>query len=110
VTNKKITFDDLKDKQKSMNLSDIYTFMNDFKLTESKNIKRETVKKIIKLINLKTNSTTGGVTEVDQEGFIDLVLQIGHLYYDNMDRASVFMPLLFEYFKDISLASKTPMF
>jgi len=48
----------MRDKKKSMNLSEVYAFMNDFKLTQSPMIKRDNVKKIITLINLKTHNNT----------------------------------------------------
>jgi hypothetical protein len=51
---KKMTFDDMKQKKSKMNLADIYAFMNDFKLTKHPALKRDTVTKIIRLINLKS--------------------------------------------------------
>ena len=93
-----------------MTLAEVYAFMNDFKLTQSPLIKRDNVKKVIQLINLKTQSNTTTNSQLDLEGFIEFVLQIGHLFYNRMERASVFMPLLFDYLKEMSLASKQPLF
>ena len=94
-----------------MNLNNVYKFMSDFKLTSSPSIKRDMVKKLIKLINLKNSSkASSGLAELDLEGFTEFVLQIAYFYYDKMDRASVFLPLFFNYCKEISLASKEPLF
>ena len=64
----------MRDKKKSMNLSEVYAFMNDFKLTQSPMIKRDNVKKIITLINLKTHNNTTINSQLDMEGFIEFIL------------------------------------
>jgi hypothetical protein len=130
TTLKKMTFDDMKQKKSKLNLADIYAFMNDFKLTKHPALKRDIVIKIIRLINLKSrgdekfkklqtinkddikepSNRASDLTEVNLENFIEFIFQVGHLFYDRLERASVFMPLLFDYFKEVSLTSKEPLF
>jgi hypothetical protein len=57
---RKVTFDDMKDQQNSMSLTEVFAFLNDFKILNAYGskvqIRREDIKNIIKMINLK-NST-----------------------------------------------------
>jgi hypothetical protein len=43
-------------------------------------------------------------------GFIEFVLQLGHFINDDKENPSVFLPLLFRYLKETSLASDKPLF
>jgi hypothetical protein len=47
------TFDDVKDNRHFMSLAAVNTFLSDFKITKLDFVKREDVKKIVQLINLK---------------------------------------------------------
>jgi hypothetical protein len=109
--NKKLTFDDLKDNRNFVNLFEVFTFLNDFKIPQRfPQIKRDDIKNLIKYINLKKPTQSRNATELDLEGFIELILQIGYIMGDYGDKASVFMPLLFRYMKEVSLDSEAPLF
>ena len=115
---RKVTFDDIKDQQNTMSLTDVFSFLNDFKILQtfgqsSKNIlkiKREDIKSIIKMINLKNQNHTRTQADLDITGFIEFVLQIGHFTHDRSTKASIFLPSLFDHFKTLSLVSKQPLF
>ena len=115
---RKVTFDDIKDQQDTMSLTNVFSFLNDFKILQTfgKNsqniqmIKRDDIKSIIKMINLKNATNTRTQADLDIGGFIEFVLQIGHFTHDRSNKASIFLPSLFEHFKNISLASKQPLF
>ena len=63
------------------------------------------------MINIKDQSNINPVSDLDLEGFIEFVLQLGYfLYKDVAPRASKFLPMLFERFREVSIASKTPLF
>jgi hypothetical protein len=66
---------------------------------------------MVKLINLKDQGNINPVSDLDLEGFIEFVLQIGfYLFKDIAPRASKFLPHLFERLREVSSASKTPLF
>jgi GH35 family endo-1,4-beta-xylanase len=41
-----------------MSISEVFLFMNDFKIITTNNIKRDDIKRIIKLINLKSDTNS----------------------------------------------------
>jgi hypothetical protein len=45
-------------------------------------MKRENVKKLIKLINLKSEEPAKNMSELDLVGFTELILQLGHFTHD----------------------------
>ena len=109
--NQKATFDDLKAGRNFVNLLEVFTFLNDFKIPQRfPQIKRDDVKNLIKYINLKKQTKGRNAAELDLEGFIELILQLGYLMGDRGAKASVFMPLMFRYLKEVSLDSSNPLF
>ena len=68
------TFDDVQDNRNFMTLAAINTFLADFKITKIDFVKREDVKKIVQLINLKQDNYTRSSSDLDLEGFIEFVL------------------------------------
>lgn len=104
------TFDNLQNQKQSVSLSQVFAFLSDFKITKLE-AKREDIQRIIKLINIKEKANINPVSDLDLESFIEFNLQLGyHLYKNEAPRASKFMPLLFERFREVSLASKLPLF
>lgn len=88
----------------------MFAFLSDFKISRLE-AKRDDIQRIIKLINIKEKANINPVSDLDLESFIEFNLQLGyHLYRDQAPRASKFMPLLFERFREVSMASKTPLF
>jgi len=71
---KKLTFDDMKDQKNTMSLSEVFAFMNDFNMSKNYTIKRDDIKKVIKLINLKGDTAVKTSAELDLYGFIEFVL------------------------------------
>lgn len=65
---------------------------------------------MIKYTNLKRSNVARGATEIDLEGFIELILQIGYIISDRIDKASIFMPRLFRYMKEVSFNADQPLF
>ena len=51
-----------------------------------------------------------GNTEIDLEGFTELILQIAYIVSDRLEKASVFLPRLFRYLKSIAMGSDQPLF
>mgnify|MGYP006091440359 CR=1 FL=1 len=104
------TFDNLQSQKSSVSLSQVFAFLSDFKISKLE-AKREDVQRIIKLINIKEKANINPVSDLDLESFIEFNLQLGFLLYREVAaRASKFMPLLFERFREVSQASKTPLF
>lgn len=61
---------------------------------------------MISFANLKNSSSAKNtITEIDLEGFIELILQIAHIVSDRLDKASIFLPRFFKYMKDIAMSS-----
>ena len=65
---------------------------------------------MIKMINLKLHGDKGRIFDLELEGFIEFVLQLGYVLYGNIPDASAFMPKLFERFRVTSLNSTAPLF
>mmetsp|Transcript_29405 Transcript_29405/g.44461 ORF Transcript_29405/g.44461 Transcript_29405/m.44461 type:complete len:182 (+) Transcript_29405:3768-4313(+) len=85
--------------------------MNDFKInTNFPTIKRETIKRIIKLINLQKFESSTSNNDLDLAGFVEFVMQMAYVLYNRLDKVSVFLPLFFRYMKDVSFESPKPMF
>lgn len=96
------TFDNIVDAKKFMNLACVFAFLQDFKVTKVE-ARREDVKRIIQLINIKQESNFKTTSDLDLEGFIEFNLQLGfYLYREYSIRPSNFMPMLFERFKEVS--------
>jgi hypothetical protein len=94
-----------------MSLAAVFTFLSDFKITKLEFAKRDDIKKIIKMINLKQETNIKTYSELDLEGFIEFILQLGYFMHKAMSTLpSKFLPMLFDRLKEISYASKTPMF
>lgn len=108
---KKTTFDDLVNQRQIMNLFETFTFLNDFQILQNfPELRRDDIKNLINYSNLKNSSTSGNLTEIDLEGFIELILQIAHIVSDKQEKASVFLPKFFKYMNSISLSSNKPLF
>ena len=104
------TFESVKEQQKFMSLSTVFQFLSDFKISKLE-ANREDVKRIIKLINLRQPNNLNTTSNLDLEGFIEFVLQLGYFMYKSVSsQPSKFLPLLFEKFKEVSNASRVPLF
>ena len=57
-----------------MSLAAVFTFLSDFKFTKLEFAKRDDIKKIIKMINLKQETNIKTYSELDLEGFIEFIL------------------------------------
>jgi len=57
-----------------MSLAAVFTFLSDFKITKLEFAKRDDIKKIIKMINLKQETNIKTYSELDLEGFIEFIL------------------------------------
>ena len=57
-----------------MSLAAVFTFLSDFKITKLEFAKRDDIKKIIKMINLKQETHIKTYSELDLEGFIEFIL------------------------------------
>jgi hypothetical protein len=58
-----------------MNLFETFTFLNDFRILQNfPEIKRDDIKNLINYSNLKRSNVTGNNSEIDLEGFIELIL------------------------------------
>ena len=64
-----------------MPLSAVYQFLADFKISKLEFAKREDIKRIVKLINLKQESNLSKVSNLDIEGFIEFMLQLGYFMH-----------------------------
>jgi hypothetical protein len=56
ISVRKLTFDDLKHDMGTMNILEVFEFLNDFRITHNYAIKRNLIKKIITYINIKSQS------------------------------------------------------
>lgn len=57
-----------------MTLAGVHTFLNDFKISKLEFKKREDIKKIIGLINLRQSTNIRNVSDLDIEGFVEFIL------------------------------------
>jgi hypothetical protein len=72
---KKQTFEQLEKQRNIMNLFETFTFLNDFRILQNfPEIKRDDIKNLINYSNLKRSNVTGNNSEIDLEGFIELIL------------------------------------
>ena len=104
----KVTFEDLKKENLTMDLAEINAFLSDFKvLSQIPHLKRDDIKRIVRLINLKEpNPQIGQKTEVDYAGFIEFITQLAFQYGEQeILRPTVFMPRFWNYMKDVSMSS-----
>ena len=69
------------EQKKIMSLATVYQFLADFKISKAEFASREEIKKIIKLINLKQESNLKTVSNLDVEGFIEFILQLGYFMF-----------------------------
>ena len=56
-----------------MNLASVYSFLQDFKVSRVE-VKRDDIKRIIQLINIKQESNVKTTLDIDIEGFIEFNL------------------------------------
>lgn len=111
ATLKAITFDDMKEQRQTMNLGEVFRFLNDFEMNKKFNMRREDVKRLIKLINHQQDGPpVKSTNDLDMFGFMEFILQVAHFTSGQLDRPSEFLPLLFRHFKEVSLASSKPLF
>lgn len=76
-----LTFEDLKNQQKRMNLHELYAFLNDFKLQQNLSwIKRDDFKKFIRSINIRQINNIGYKAELDLKGFIDFMQNLAYYF------------------------------
>jgi hypothetical protein len=72
---KKNTFDDMQNQRNFMNLFETFSFLNDFKILQNyPEIRRDDIKNMISYSNLKRANASRNSTEIDLEGFIELIL------------------------------------
>ena len=109
---RKNTFDNMIEQRQIMNLFETFSFLNDFQILQNfPEIKRDDIKNLINYSNLKNSAVSRpNTTEIDLEGFIELILQIAYIVSDRMEKASVFLPKFFKYMKQVSLVSDVPLF
>jgi len=55
----------MSNEKETMNLTEVFAFLNDFKITQHYNIKRDDIKRLIKLINLKSESAQKNSMQLD---------------------------------------------
>ena len=67
------TFGDIVEQKKHMNLASVYSFLQDFKVSRVE-VKRDDIKRIIQLINIKQESNVKTTSDIDIEGFIEFNL------------------------------------
>lgn len=111
--NQKLTFDQVRTNQESLSLSEVYAFLTDFKLTQARlnGLKRDQIKRIIKLVNIKQEKHFGTSTNLDFHGFIEFILQMAyHFSSESIQRPSIFLPILWQHMKERSLESPAPLF
>lgn len=71
------TFDDLEEQGKKMSTKAVFTFLHDFSISLIEFKRRDEIKTIIKLINLKQHGNNLDVVDLDLEGYIEFMLQLG---------------------------------
>jgi len=62
-------------------MQEIYRFLSDYKIAKTEFNNRNEITYLIKQINFKFNGGVGNVQSLDFEGFIELILQLGHKLY-----------------------------
>lgn len=106
--NQKLTFDQVRTNQESLSLSEVYAFLSDFKLTQANlnGLRRDQIKRIIKLVNIKQENHFGTATTLDFHGFIEFMLQMAYQFSaESIQRPSIFLPILWQHMKERSLES-----
>ena len=68
-----------------MSLTEVFAFFNDFKMNQKYNMKRDDVKKMIKMINVKSETPSKNPHELDMSGFMELILQLGYFTNYNIE-------------------------
>ena len=68
------TFEAINDSKNSMSLTAVFQFLADFKITKLEFARREEIKRLIKLINLKQETQISAHSNLDIEGFIEFNL------------------------------------
>jgi hypothetical protein len=109
----KLTFDQVRTNQESLSLSEVYAFLTDFRLTQANlnGLKRDQIKRIIKLVNIKQENHFGASTSLDFHGFIEFLLQIAYQFSaGSIQRPSIFLPILWQHMKERSFESQLPLF
>lgn len=67
------TFGDITEQKKFMNLAAVFSFLSDFKVSNIE-AKRDDIKRIIQLINIKQETNLKTTSDLDLEGFIEFNL------------------------------------
>jgi len=71
----KMTFDDIQKEKSTMNFVEVFNFMTDFKIWKNfPSARRETIKKIIRMINSEKFESEKGNNDLELAGFIEFVL------------------------------------
>mmetsp|Transcript_29766 Transcript_29766/g.45375 ORF Transcript_29766/g.45375 Transcript_29766/m.45375 type:complete len:87 (+) Transcript_29766:3211-3471(+) len=68
------TFDNMLKSQKSMTLASAFKFISEFKIGITEFMRREDVKRIIQVVNLRQETNLNSMSELDLEGFIEFLL------------------------------------
>ncbi len=94
-----------------MTLASVFKFISEFKISVTEFMRREDVKRIVQVINLRQETNLNSMSELDLEGYIEFMLQLAYFKYRHVTTlASKFLPLLFTKLKDVSLAANYPLF
>ena len=105
------TFEDMTQAKEFMSLSEVYMYLNDFKVWQNfPKIKRNDIKQLIQKINLQDMGGYAQTSDLNLESFITFQQQLAYLAYDRIDKSQIFIPMFHKYCKDISLSSKEPLF
>lgn len=105
-----LTFEGLRKAKEVVSLPQIHKFLQEFRIGRQEFLKPTEVKQMVKLINLQSHAERSRIAELDLEGFIEFLLQLGH-YTEGAGGApaSEFMSSLFERLAFASLQSDVPL-
>lgn len=88
---------------------ELYTLLSDFGVIQEFNyLKRDMIKKLIQTINLK--KSTNNTNNLDYNGFVEFILQLARILYNDYEKASFFLPKFFNFLKIQSVNSNQPLF
>lgn len=105
------TFDSMVHLKEVLNLHSINRFLNEFQFSKYEFMKQDEIKHLIKMVNLKLHGDKSRIFDLEFEGFIEFMLQLGNSIFGGIDvTASIFMPKLFERMRMTSLNSPLPLF
>lgn len=104
------TFDSVVHLKEVLSLHSVNKFLTEFQIQRGEFKKQDEIRHMIKMINLKLHGDKARIFDLELEGFIEFVLQLGAVLYGNIPEPSAFMPKLFERFRVTSLKSTMPLF